>query len=131
MSLITILKQNKHNNNSMRRTSVFILLLISLYFIYGCNTSEIRTENQQLVQISTINALMLGVYDGTTTLDEVAEFGDFGIGTFNSLDGEMILLQDTFYQVKSDGKIYRPSGVMHTPFATVTDFNPEGSGNIK
>lgn len=115
----------------MIQQSGFILIFIVFVFIYGCNPSDVPDETQELVQVSTINALMLGLYDGTTSLDELSQCGDFGIGTFNSLDGEMIFLSDTFYQVKADGKIYRPAGNTRTPFATVTTFAPETTTTIK
>jgi len=37
---------------------------------------------------------------------ELKRNGDFGIGTFNALDGEMIGLDGAFYQIKVDGVAY-------------------------
>ncbi|MDE3226620.1 MAG: acetolactate decarboxylase, partial [Nitrospirota bacterium] len=51
----------------------------------------------ELFQTSTIGALMEGVYDGEVTYGELAKHGDFGLGTFNALDGEMIAFDGTFY----------------------------------
>ena len=48
-----------------------------------------------------------------------------GIGTFDHLDGEMILLDGEMYQVKSDGKVYRPDTALSTPFAAVCRFSPD------
>ena len=83
------------------------------------------TKTQELVQISTIDALLQGVYEGNTTLHTLSENGDFGIGTFNGLDGEMILADGVFYQVRSDGKIYSPNDKTLSPFASVTFFEAE------
>ena len=44
----------------------------------------------EVFQNSTINALLEGVYDGSMTYGELRRHGDFGLGTFNGLDGEMI-----------------------------------------
>ncbi len=101
------------------KSGLFIFLLL---FILACSEKE---NQQTIVQMSTINALMQGVYDGTASLEELSEYGDFGIGTFNALDGEMIYLDGTFFQVKADGKIYKPGKSVLSPFATVTFFNPE------
>ncbi|MFH0878083.1 MAG: acetolactate decarboxylase, partial [Lentisphaerota bacterium] len=39
-----------------------------------------------------VSALVEGVYEENSTLAEIKQHGDFGLGTFNDLDGEMILL---------------------------------------
>ncbi len=77
----------------------------------------------QVTQVSTIDALLAGIYDGVTTLAELKEYGNFGIGTFNALDGEMVLLDGKFYQIKADGKVYRPALGESTPFAAVVKFD--------
>jgi acetolactate decarboxylase len=51
--------------------------------------------------------------------------GDFGIGTFDRIDGEMLVLEGIIYQVKGDGKVYKPDSNCKTPFATVCHFNPK------
>jgi acetolactate decarboxylase len=85
----------------------------------------IASENDTLFQTSTISALMQGVYDGTMTFKDLGAHGDFGIGTVQALDGEMIGLDGKFYQVKSNGIAYRVSDSMKTPFAEVAFFKPE------
>ncbi|MGV8095966.1 MAG: acetolactate decarboxylase [Mangrovibacterium sp.] len=100
-----------------------------LFLVLSC--SKDKEQPQSVVQISTIDALMQGVYDGTTPLSELAAYGDFGIGTFHALDGEMIFLDGVFYQVKADGKIDQPKVNVLTPFATVTFFHPEVNYNVK
>jgi acetolactate decarboxylase len=69
-----------------------------------------------------MNALLEGVYGSDATVRELATHGDFGIGTFDSLDGEMIALDGDFYQIWADGKAYRITDSMKTPFAVVTFF---------
>lgn len=78
-----------------------------------------------LFQTSTIDALLAGVYDGDLTLRALRAQGDFGIGTFDDLDGEMVLLDGTFYQIKADGKAVVPDLRGETPFAAVCGFRPE------
>jgi acetolactate decarboxylase len=79
-------------------------------------------EPSQLFQTSTLQALMAGVYDGDLTFQALARHGDFGLGTFDALDGEMIALDGAFYQIKADGRVYPVAGAMKTPFAEVTFF---------
>jgi len=82
-------------------------------------------EKDVLFQTSAINALLEGVYDGDTTFKEIEKHGDFGIGTFNALDGEMIGLDGNFYQIKSDGIAYPVDDSVKSPFAVVTFFEPD------
>ncbi len=75
-----------------------------------------------ITQIATIDSLLAGVYDAETTLQELARYGNFGIGTFEQLDGEMAVLDGVFYQIKADGGVDRPDLGTRTPFASVVPF---------
>jgi acetolactate decarboxylase len=78
----------------------------------------------EVYQNSTINALLEGLYDGSMTYGELRRHGDFGLGTFNALDGEMIAVDGSFFQIKSDGVAYPVRDDQRTPFATVQFFRP-------
>jgi len=73
---------------------------------------------------SPINALLEGFYRDDITIDTLKEKGDFGIGTFNNLDGEMIALNGSFFQLDLDGNAHPVDGGMKTPFATMCHFQP-------
>lgn len=73
---------------------------------------------------------MAGVYDGEMTFGELKQHGDFGVGTFNTLDGEMIELDGQVYQVKSDGVAYPVEDAMKLPFAVVTWFEADQTVQI-
>ncbi len=66
-----------------------------------------------------------GSYDGTLSVKELKTHGNFGIGTVNGLDGEMIALDNNFYQVRTDGKVYAIKDNTLTPFATVIFFSAQ------
>jgi len=100
-----------------------MLLLFASLLLAGCVHHGQRTDT--LYQTSTIDALMEGVYDGTTSFGELRKNGDFGIGTFHALDGEMIGLDGAFYQVKADGTVLDVADDARTPFAVVKFFTPE------
>jgi acetolactate decarboxylase len=78
-----------------------------------------------LFQVSTIDALLEGIYDGDITCKELKNHGDFGIGTFNGLDGEMIELDGNLYQVRANGVAYPADDSTKVPFAAVTFFEPD------
>src|SRR6188472_130093 len=82
-------------------------------------------EPHVLFQASTIGALLEGAYEGDLSFDELAEHGDFGLGTLNGLDGEMIALDGGFYRADVDGMVGEVGGAERTPFAVVTRFEPE------
>ncbi len=117
------------SNMSKKYLSGAGIYLAILFLVFSC--SKENEHAQSIVQISTIDALMQGVYDGTAPLSVLKSYGDFGIGTFHALDGEMIFLDGSFYQVKADGKIYKPNQNVRTPFATVTFFHPEINYHVK
>ena len=60
------------------------------------------------------------IYDGVISFEDLKKHGDFGIGTFDQLDGEMIAFDNEFYHLRSDGSAEKVEPEETTPFATVT-----------
>jgi acetolactate decarboxylase len=77
-----------------------------------------------IYQTSLMSALLDGVYDGDTSVGTLLEHGDFGLGTFNALDGEMLILDGVCYRMRVDGTVEPAATKDRTPFAVVTDFVP-------
>jgi acetolactate decarboxylase len=75
-------------------------------------------------QASTISALLDGAYDGDVTFSELAERGDFGLGTSNGCDGEMIAIDGTFLRADTQGRTRPIPPDEKTPFAVLTRFEP-------
>jgi acetolactate decarboxylase len=71
-----------------------------------------------------VNAMLKGFYEENTTLGDLKKHGDFGLGTFNNLDGEMVMLDGLIYQLRADGKTYSVADHVQTPFACVTFYRP-------
>lgn len=79
-----------------------------------------------LVQYSLITSLAAGDYaDGTPLRDMLAD-GDFGIGTFDQLAGELILLDGKVFQALADGSVRPADMTGSTPFSAVTFFKEDG-----
>ena len=76
-------------------------------------------------QTSTMSALLDGVYDGDVTIAELLRHGDFGLGTFNRLDGEMLVLDGVCHQLRADGSARVADSTALTPFAAVTRFESD------
>lgn len=83
------------------------------------------TPPGEVYQTSTMGALLDGVYDGDVTVAELLAHGDFGLGTFNRLDGEMLVLDGTCHHLHADGSVAPAAGDERTPFAAVTRFAPD------
>ena len=60
----------------------------------------------EVYQISTISRLLGGGYDGDTTVGELLQHGSFGLGTFNGVDGEMMVLEGKVYRGTVDGRAH-------------------------
>jgi acetolactate decarboxylase len=78
-----------------------------------------------LFQVSISGALVEGVYDGEVSVKSILERGDFGLGTFANLDGEMVVLDGRVYQVRGTGSVSEAASDAGAPFAVVTRFSPE------
>lgn len=78
-----------------------------------------------IYQTSLMSALLSGVYDGSITVADLLKKGDFGLGTFNQLDGELIAFDSEVYQLRSDGSAREANHHQKTPFAVMTFFHPQ------
>src|SRR6201982_1780696 len=83
-----------------------------------------------LFQISISGALVAGVYDKEVSVGSILEHGDFGLGTFANLDGEMVVLDGRVYQVQGSGRVSEAAPDAGAPFAVVTWFQPESDVSI-
>lgn len=75
-----------------------------------------------LHQTGTIEALSAGDYAGQTPMPTLAAQGDFGLGTFDALNGEMVVLDGVVYQVTVDGVVHTAKPGQAAPFAQVVRF---------
>jgi acetolactate decarboxylase len=113
--------------------SASILILAALAVLPAATASESESysdpttnpDREVLFQVSTIDALLLSVYDGILPIGELKARGDFGIGIFDRAEGEMVVVDGVCYQVKVDGVAYVAPDDVTTPFATVTFFDPD------
>jgi acetolactate decarboxylase len=80
---------------------------------------------RELYQSSTMGALLDGVYDGDVTIADILHHGDFGLGTFNHLDGEMVILDGVCYHLRADGSATVADDADRTPFAAITRFKAD------
>lgn len=92
----------------------------------GCATPcRTAARSDALTQVSLIQALLSGDYTGGMECGELVRHGDFGLGTFDALDGEMAVLDGRVYAIRSDGRVREVEPTARTPFAAVTFFDAD------
>ncbi len=61
-------------------------------------------NNGKFFQVSTLQALALGFSKSVIPVEDLLKHGDTGLGTFEDVDGEMIVLDGKCYRARDDGK---------------------------
>jgi acetolactate decarboxylase len=108
---------------------VFLFLLV--IFVFGCQETKQKvisgeeSISDKIYQYSLFTALANKIYDGNLTVAEVKEKGDFGLGTFNGLNGEMIVFDGVVYQWLANGTVRLPKDSELVPFTVVTFFDED------
>lgn len=111
----------------MPRFSRLLLLLAVSLLLAACQHGP---RKPALYQYSTLAALMAGNYEGQATVGELAAKGDFGLGTYNGLDGEMVVLDGTFRRADSGLRLNTVAPGTHVPFASLVFFAPQGQSQL-
>ena len=75
-------------------------------------------------------ALVEGIYRADTTIGHLRLKGNLGIGTFNDLDGEMVLLDGLVYCLRPQGDAELVGDDVRTPFALTTLFEGDTEDRI-
>jgi acetolactate decarboxylase len=84
----------------------------------------LETPLHTFFQVSTSRSLVAGQYTGAITCAKLLEHGDFGLGTFAGLAGEMVIVDGRAYRVEGSGRISQAEPSDEAPFATVTRLDP-------
>lgn len=117
-----------------KRIQIIVSVMLCISILSGCSVKttekELSQERDTLYQVSTINSLLLGNYDGTQSISELKEKGDIGIGTFDALDGELVMLDGEVYKVKASGEVEKVEDTTTTPFAGVTFFEQDTAESL-
>lgn len=112
-----------------------IILFSGLLFTpsYGQSSNpEIASEkSDKIFQYSVFTGLANKIYDGTITVADIKQKGDTGLGTFNGLDGEMIIKDGEVYQWTADGELRRPKKTELIPFVVTTFFESDYTFKIE
>jgi acetolactate decarboxylase len=121
----------QEGRNLEGKNTVLLVLGLALVFVLGYVSGGILPGHLQardrdlLYQVSTYASLSGGGYDPVESVGTLMANGDLGLGTFEGLDGEMVVVDGTCYQVKDDGTARPADTSLGVPFAAVTFFSPD------
>jgi acetolactate decarboxylase len=74
-----------------------------------------------MYQVSTLQALALGYTRSVVRTDELLSHGNTGLGTFEDVNGEMIVVDRHCYQAAEEGSITEMPPDIGVPFASVAN----------
>lgn len=90
----------------------------------------LETHHHGAFQVSTSGALVDGLYQGAVTVGDLRTHGDLGLGTFEDLDGEMVVVDGRCYRVRGPGDVSEVPDDALTPFATVVEFSVDHAHDL-
>ena len=76
---------------------------------------------------SVLKALDNGVLEGSMKVTDLMKQGDHGLGTFNGLNGEMVVIDHQVYRVTPGGEVVEAEDDIPIPYTIVSFFEPEKS----
>jgi acetolactate decarboxylase len=92
---------------------------------------NLYAKDEPIYQVSTIDALLEGSYDGRISVNDFLKHGDIGIGTFDVLDGEMIVLDGKCFKAQANGEVIQVQNNETVPFGVITNFELENQHHIE
>ena len=96
----------------------------------GANAAAGTADRETIFQVSLLQGLTLGDYYGSVTVGELKEKGDTGIGTFEGVNGELVMVDGVVYRAKSDGSVEIAPDEETIPFSNVTFFDADVTEEI-
>ena len=81
--------------------------------------------DNKMYQVSTLQALALGYSRAVISVGELLLEGDTGLGTFEDVNGEMIVMDGHCYRADQDGNVTLVPSETGVPFAAVASLSGE------
>jgi acetolactate decarboxylase len=115
-------------------TLLSLIFLASCVILYTIAQSQLKInvagDRDTIFQVAAFKPFAQGYYNGIISYSELEKYGDFGIGTLNGLDGEMVAINGVFYQIPIDGRPVKIDSTTKTPFAFVTFFEVDQTFHV-
>jgi len=114
----------------MKKVIAVGLLMIITSCVNEIDNSSTSPFSDNIYQYSTKKALISNDYIGELTVGEIKEKGNFGIGTFNMVDGEMVISDGSVYQVLPNGSVNNMPSDVKSPFVVTKYFEADTTFTI-
>ena len=120
----------------MNKIKAILLAAAMMIPLTACSAQQPETKkeaenNRETVyQVALLQSLTQGYYDGIIKVSELKQHGDTGIGTFEGVNGEMIVLDGKVYQALGDGSVQEADDNETVPFSNVTFFDKDLSATL-
>jgi acetolactate decarboxylase len=116
------MSQLKENRNEHMKGLKFILLL---NFVLIVNLVLAQKKQDIFYQYNTWSAFVNKVFEGDATVMDLKKKGDIGLGSFNLLDGELVMLNGIVYRVREDGTVSVANNSDTIIYADAAFFKPD------
>jgi acetolactate decarboxylase len=114
-----------------------IISIATIILLLSCESNSSKSENLASNANSTVEGLkpdlfyhysiwyafVNRVFDGDIDAKILKTKGDIGLGSYNALDGELIMLDGVLYQATQDGKVQIPNDDVKIAYANATFFD--------
>jgi acetolactate decarboxylase len=107
----------------------FYYSLLATLCLCSFNSYAQKKSSQQntLFTVGHASALIGGLYDAFYPYSKLKQYGDFGLGAPDKLDGELLVLDGKIYQTQHTGKTFEVKDTELTPFSVVNFFHTDKS----
>ncbi|MDW5288120.1 acetolactate decarboxylase [Formosa sp. PL04] len=122
--------------------NLMYLLTISI-FVFSCKEKEpeiiVKSETMQqqknetnvFYHYSIWEAFVNKIYDGTLTASELKQKGDIGLGSYNALNGELVMLDGILYEALGDGTVIVAEDNAKIAYANSVFYNEDKSFKLE
>lgn len=86
-----------------------------------------KADSDVFYHYSIWEAFVNKIYDGTLKASELKEKGDIGLGSYNALDGELIMLDGVLYEDLGDGHVIVVNDSTKIAYANAAFYNEDKS----
>jgi len=120
----------------MKKRATVLLAAAMLLSLSACAQQPAQTpaapvqDTETIYQVALLQSLTQGYYDGIINVSDLKTHGDIGIGTFEGVNGEMIVLDGKVYQALSDGSVQEAADTETVPFSNVTFFDSDVTADM-